>query len=622
MRPPGRLTPKGPGTLNIVELAMGGLGVVTITTAGLWLRHMVKTHGAAVLAWRYLSGHHLDGKHRTDAGWFERGTKPMTHNRRAGAWSHMPRAQRAGIRWAAFGGPVLALWLYFAHPLVGLTVLGVPVLGSLAGGSYWTARHLRRRAVHVDTLRPLYEAITPLTGHPPAEPAYNWISLKGVIDTPNPDDANGVLRIAFPREFSGASDLKTSVLRAAEVKLDVDLKASWKLAGRKPYAEFTRAPEPPTSAKLADLRPVVESMKQCNVYIGTGMSGTHIKHNFDRDAPHIAFSGGTGAGKSTFLGLTVAQLHRQGAEHSVLCDPKRGDSMPFLEGVDGITIYDTIAGMWHGIHWVREQMEYRFDNYTRKEAESLPPLVLVIDELNMFCDQSQEFWDEYAPKGARKTPPIYKDVRAIAFQGRSRRVFMIVAAQNFEGQLLGNAVRDQFGGKAMVRFSAKAWTSITGLGAKPRVSRLPGRGVWVIDDDVHSSQYLYEKPEGIRDFALERELPVTSDGPGDSVLVSDVLAVFGGVEMDQEPADAVGSDTAGARLHVVGPPEMYSLRQAAMDTGEGVIPLKLEALRRRRGRSDSFPEGVNHNGTLFFPVEELQEWWDAEDDTAAVASGQ
>lgn len=598
--------------MNIVEVGVIAAGV-SGTVGAVWVRHLVKRHGAVTLVGRYFSGAHLHGLQITDAGWFARGTRPLTADRRASQWAHMPRAHRMGIRWAAVVIPTAGIWLYIDHPIVALSIIGAATLGAAGMAVRWVTHQLRNRTDTVDTLRPLYEAIAPVTGHPVAEPASKWISVKGVFDTPNQVDSTGVLRIQFPAKFVGDAGSKTIVLRAAETKVDVDLQGSWRLKGRKPYAEFTRAPEPPKTALLKDLRDRVDDLSSCRIYMAAGMNGTHQVHDFDRDAPHVAFSGGTGAGKSTFLGLSVAQFHRKGAEHIIICDPKRGDSLPFLDGIEGISIYDEIAQMWWAIHWARMEMERRFQEYTREDLKKIPPLLLVIDELNMFCDQSQEFWDQYAPKGARKTPPIFKDIRAIAFQGRSRRCFLEVAAQNFEGQLLGNAVRDQFGGKAMVRFSAKAWTSITGLGAKPRVSRLPGRGVWVIDDDVSSAQYLYASAPEIRSYAQERALPVTNTGPGD-VLVSDVLAVFGASD---GPVDALGADTSDTepgRLHLVGPPALYSLRQAASDTGEGLLPLKLEALRRRRSRGiNDFPEGRNHDGTLFFAPAELLDWWAAQE---------
>lgn len=599
----------------------GGVGA-------LWIRHLVKSHGVTSVAFRWATGHHLDGQHRTDAGWFAKGTTPKTHNGRAGAWSHMPRAHRMGIRWTLTAAAIGEGWLIVDHPMGAVVAPLIPVGGSLAGAAWWVNRRIRNRKIHVDSLRPLYEAIAATTGHPIAEPAYNWITLRGSLDAPDANDAKGTLRIEFPRAFTGAGDTKMVVLRAAEVKMDVDLSGSWHLSGRKPYAEFTRAPEPPKSARLSELRDRVDSLGPAQFYVAAGMNGSHHVHDLDRDAPHVAFSGGTGAGKSTFLGNSVGQLYRKGSAHTVICDPKRGDSLPFLEGINGITIYDDIAGMWHGIHWIRREMEYRFDNYTRDQVDQLAPLVLVLDELNMFCDQSQEFWDDNAPKGARKTPPIYKDLRAVAFQGRSRRVFILTAAQNFEAQLLGNAVRDQFGGKAMVRFSPKAWSSIVGLGAKPRVSRLPGRGVWVIGDDVNTAQYLYSTPEEIREYALEREAPVTNAGPG-AFTLSQVLGYFGAADDQGEDAgeawDSGDAETAGAKLHLVGPPAMYSLRQAASDTGEGIVPLKLAALRKRRARSiEEFPAGTEADGTLFFPPAALMQWWkeSGDDSERSAAAGE
>jgi hypothetical protein len=61
-------------------------------------------------AWRYFTGHHLDGKARTDAGWFRRGTKPEHH---VNWWTGKPRVHRMLWRWALVGIP--SAWLLAVH---------------------------------------------------------------------------------------------------------------------------------------------------------------------------------------------------------------------------------------------------------------------------------------------------------------------------------------------------------------------------------------------------------------------------------------------------------------------------------------------------------------------------
>lgn len=57
-------------------------------------------------------------------------------------------------------------------------------------------------------------------------------------------------------------------------------------------------------------------------------------------------------------------------------------------------------------------------------------------------------------------------------------------------------------------------------------------------------------------------------------------------------------------------PSLCSLRQAARDTGSGIVPLGLAALRKRRARAGAtFPEGTDVDGTLYFVADDLAMWW-------------
>jgi uncharacterized membrane protein len=78
--------------------------------------------------WRYFTGHHLDGKARTDATWFKPGKTPTHH---VNWWNSKPRAHRALWRWGTVTGPVAWITVYLFTPsirinitlLISLTVL-------------------------------------------------------------------------------------------------------------------------------------------------------------------------------------------------------------------------------------------------------------------------------------------------------------------------------------------------------------------------------------------------------------------------------------------------------------------------------------------------------------------
>lgn len=68
-----------------------------------------------VLAWRFLSGAHLDGHRRTNATWLKRATRPRGE---LNWWTAKPRLYRAFWRWGWFTSGVFSMWLLINHPFV------------------------------------------------------------------------------------------------------------------------------------------------------------------------------------------------------------------------------------------------------------------------------------------------------------------------------------------------------------------------------------------------------------------------------------------------------------------------------------------------------------------------
>lgn len=391
---------------------------------------------------------------------------------------------------------------------------------------YLTVWHAPREVVAQDDavvpsdarLAPLYESLLGVVpGLPQHDEPRKWLAISGPIDAPNPNDAikaGACVRLELPSRWAGEG--RSEIKRAVEEKLDVDLSASWKAShsdGAQPFVMFKRVAEPPRKVVLADVREQLIKLKPGEVGLGLNASANLVKHNHDADNPHIFHSGESGCGKSTFLGIHISQAYRAGAEWIVVCDPKYNDSVPFLDEIDGITILSDVYAMVRGIEWVHDQMLKRFETPSKEwKASPLPPLYLVIDEINTFDGRLRNWWMGVKEKGDPNTPPILRTISEIAFQGRSRRVFMVGASQYFEPRIFGNAVLAMFGGRGFAKFKAKTWNSIMSV-SRPRASSIPGRGVWATGDDWQHTQFIYGDDVEIREFALERTAPVTSAGP-------------------------------------------------------------------------------------------------------------
>lgn len=82
----------------------------------------------AVFLWRYFTGHHLDGRARTNATWFKRGTVPSHH---ANWWNSKPRAHRMLWRWSTVIIPVGWVTAYSFSPVYGINLTVIVTLCAL-----------------------------------------------------------------------------------------------------------------------------------------------------------------------------------------------------------------------------------------------------------------------------------------------------------------------------------------------------------------------------------------------------------------------------------------------------------------------------------------------------------
>src|ERR1039458_1453452 len=93
--------------------------VLAVAIAVAWATTMVRRHGAGPVIWRWLSGHNLDGVHRTNATWTQPATKVLHPTGHAVRWHHLPRLHRAGIRTGATLLVLMAVCGLVAAPVVG-----------------------------------------------------------------------------------------------------------------------------------------------------------------------------------------------------------------------------------------------------------------------------------------------------------------------------------------------------------------------------------------------------------------------------------------------------------------------------------------------------------------------
>lgn len=458
--------------------------------------------GPGVIILRFLAGMHLDGRRRSDATFFARGTEGIGgywSGGRASRWAMLAGWQRSAIRLAAAALAVgLVRWPHATGWVLALA--GGPALGAAAWRSYVAMRLRRHRR---EVVIPLYAVLSSYLGTPAEERPELYLSVPVAWDR----DPDAVVRITYPAGWDPQPALRDRI----EEAISRHLPGSWDVRWGKAWATWKRAPLPPGEVTFADMREDFEAGPEHLIPVGRTTRGQTVRIDLDGDAPHLAYSGGTGAGKTTFLRGVIAYLIRHGAEEVIICDPKRISlSKPFRD-VPNVRIIRDSADWPAAIAYVKDRMMQRY-----RWAESQPDpeaaiagfrrLVLVIEEGGSLADMLRDDWRAVRSREDPAEPPALTDLRHIGFQGRQGKVTLLwVVQQGNAKDTGGSALRDQFAGRIMVRYQAAAWRMLVGTFPIPRAPKHRGRGYVVIGDEEQLVQLVNISSEEAEALALEAD---------------------------------------------------------------------------------------------------------------------
>src|ERR1039458_5838616 len=148
--------------------AVLAVAVLAVAIAAAWATTMIRRHGAGPVIWRWLSGHNLDGVHRTNATWTQPATKVLHPTGHGVRWHHLPRLHRAGIRTGTTLLVLLAATGLVAAPVVTLIALATAAAALVALAVWKTVRAALAFRFRYRWVRPLHRALTPALGVPPA----------------------------------------------------------------------------------------------------------------------------------------------------------------------------------------------------------------------------------------------------------------------------------------------------------------------------------------------------------------------------------------------------------------------------------------------------------------------
>jgi hypothetical protein len=567
------------GSLVLAALAALLLGALV-------LEHLAKRHTGRVLAWRWLSGHTLDGVHRTTAGWFTAGDRVLHPTGKASRWHHLPRSHRAVYRTTATATAALGLWGLAEHRTATEHGLAVAAAATAALGLWAAARTVAQYRHDRAYVRPLHHALAPVVGHAVAARPASWLTVPRGFQRRQ----GAVISVQLPRHFAGAADAKRAVIDIVCGRLSLENPGvEWKLAGASPAVQFTVQVPPPSKVRFADVIDLIRNASPTAPFIGLGRGGAPLFIDLENDSPHILISAGSGGGKSMLLRAIAAQILHNGGV--VLCLDIKRLSHAFLRGLPGVKYARSIAEIHDALIALRGEIDQRNEladsgadeDGSTDHVDVGPRLLIIAEELNSTSARLSNHWRSIRTSSDANTSPAVESLSDAIFLGRQVRVTCAAAAQLAVARSLGGGeVRENFGARCLSRYSVQAARILCPeIWPFPRSSRHPGRFQICIGGIAHETQTVMMSAREAREWAM-----------------SGAVATF--------PAE--GAPIAAANVSVLAERRQpISLSQAVAD---GVVSLELAALRSARARDPEFPaaHSTGNDGAHLYDAGELRRW--------------
>lgn len=591
--------------------------------------------GTPKFAWRFITGAHLDGMARTNAGWFTRGTRPLANDGRVTRWSCLARAERAALRLGTVAGAGALGWGHQTHPAA--TEDTVTGLGAAAcvGAVYVTTKEVLNWRHNREWLRPLHLVIEKPLGVPNGTRPQSYLRIPR--DYPMRTDVG---RIDLPPDYSGENRAAVAALVKEKLGL-TDVTVTFHMKGRKPYAELKQTPRPRPKALFAqdDIRELVERAPEDAPLIGVGPRQSVVSVSFDDESPHVLVSASTGGGKSVIArGMTCQALHN-GAQALIL-DRKR-ISHKWARGLPQVHYARDIADIHDALVWLGTELERRTlitDEWEGDEREAPvgPRLLVILEEVNATVSRLKKYWGKVKAKGDDKDSPAIDALGDTLFMGRAIKIHVIAVGQSITANAIGGPeMRECFGTRILARYTRNAWNMLVPeVQPVPRSTRHIGRAQVVLGGVAHETQVCFFTEGETRDWAtsgtLAPPLDIYGTGTGEGGRPPVEAVTHAPVteavtrpltSHDEAPASRDAEDVTAPRLVLVkggpeasaapvppmpaAPPEAprYTLAAAAR---EEIVPLSADALRQAKRRDPEFP-AAGDDGK--WTAEELQRWF-------------
>lgn len=227
------------------------------------------------------------------------------------------------------------------------------------------------------------------------------------------------------------------------VNLDVELSALLNLPleekidrpGSCEYHYFTQRPKR-LNIRTSKTKSVNDSLE---INLGYGITYSPLK------CPHILIAGGTGSGKSIFIGFMLIEFLKQNST-VYICDPKSSDlgSLSHYLGDERVaTTPNNIARIVRlAVKEMNERYDYMRTNFmygSNAADHGFKPLWNIFDEIGAFQAGGSD------KQSKTVISEVNDGIKQIILLGRQANVFIMVAAQQMRSETLSTDLRDNLG---------------------------------------------------------------------------------------------------------------------------------------------------------------------------------
>ena len=544
------------------------------------------------LIWRLLSGHSIDGKHRSNATWLLRGEDPTG---RIHPWHLRPRLHRACIRTGSFLAVLAMLYGLVFHFALTLVILEALAAVLVLLGAFHTAATLFSWHHERHYVRPLEQTLTRRIRTKPS-------SVEVTLDD---DDAVHQVAIEWPAETDIGEAEKQHVLDAVTERLAIESPdPSWRLKGRERSVILTHSDPPPAKVRWEQIEAIVMAARMDELLCGLGKKRAEVSVSTKLDSPHFGIAMGTGGGKSNTAAFWLVQELRRGSVALIL-DAKWfshpwcfKDEHAEYSQLPNVAYARSTRDLHNAMVWLGIELQRRTEvaeRHVNSKGDILgdvgPTMFIIAEELNLATPRLKQYWASIRSQDDPKRSPALDGMAAVSFAGRAVKMHLIVIGQMLTAATLGGGdVRENIGVRMLSRYTANSWKMQAGDLPMPPPSDIPGRVQVIASGTVRECQV------PLMDFDHCRELAVSGTVtrcPDDMPGIAGVL----GVPL-LEPSKN-GPDQGFVLVHGGNPgrpPGTLTLREAA---SEGLFT-SLDAARKAVQRKELTVAGRDGSSNLYF----------------------